>query len=221
MFMSLYFTTGGSGAPAGSANLIYATPDGSAGSASLRALAAGDFPVLNSSSIGGKFLPSLKDRMMAVSTSVGVAINNVVRAVEVFIESPLTVGHVVAKMSATGTAGTKFYIGVYSRDGLTKLLEGKFANDSIAAQSVAITAGGTVTLKPGYYLVAFGCDASTGSCTSALSLGNNNIDDAFLNKNGTRQLTAGNAISSGALPTTLGTLTVLSGLNVPSAYFEV
>lgn len=103
--------------------------------------------------------------------------------------------------------GTHVYIGIYSADGTTKLLDtGAILTPfNTSATTYNTTLASPVTLPPGTYYIAFGIDTTSPVQTTGLFP----FDRTFqtLNTNYPRIGTAANVISGGALPATLGTVT--------------
>lgn len=129
--------------------------------------------------------------------------------------------------------------GIYSADGLTKLLDAgtNAFNVSYAhnATYLEVTLGSPVTLSAGYYLFAYSCtDSYTAGSTLIHGTGNTGgfVSDFINGMSGTSQTgtvtrfgEAANVAASGALPATLGALTPygngVTNVNLPAVLFMV
>jgi hypothetical protein len=118
-----------------------------------------------------------------------------------------------------GSANTHIYIGIYSADGSTLLINsGPIAVPfSGSAQIVTATISPAVVLSPGYYKLGFGQDGSS-SITTPTTVDTSALQTAWNNTVVRVGYIAG-AIS-GALPNSLTALTDRA-LNVPAIMFEV
>jgi hypothetical protein len=122
--------------------------------------------------------------------------------------------------AVTGGAGSLSAFGIYSPDGTTKLISW----DAIATTSTtnySVTAG-PVTLQPGLYLFAYACSGGTqapntdsGYSTSGTSDTSEawNLDGTYI-----RSGAGANALSAGAMPSSLG---ALSTAGVPATIMHV
>lgn len=117
-----------------------------------------------------------------------------------------------------GTSSGKLVtVGIYTADAATKLIDsGTFDGGSNSVQTKTIT---PVTLDPGEYLFAWSCDlATTVTCGGAFSMAS--AFTSILNANTAKNAgTAGNAMSGGVLPSSLGALTATDVGNMPYVYF--
>jgi hypothetical protein len=232
MGMQLMQTGGGAANPSGSANQVYATPDGTSGSNSNRALVANDLPTVppskggvcnvSSTGVGKVILPACDGDYSSLlnNTSPGFALSNTVRAYQFNLDRAITVNKVVLDLSvATGSAGSKAFIGVYDSTGATLLIEAAFDATSATVQSV--TLGASVVLAPGTYYMAFGSNAASGTITCRAGFAILASWFSLMTKNKARGDTSSNTIASGHLPSTLGTVsTAGGGANIPFALLE-
>lgn len=168
---------------------------------------------------GGLVLPACDGSWawLLDNATAGFPTGNVVRAQYFVLASRLKISKMVLDLSAgSGTAGSHAYVGIYAAGGATKLVEGKFAADSATVQSVTPT-GGAVTLEPGVYILAFGADSASGTVTCRAGLASLASFVSLINADSVQQGTAANAISSGALPSSIGVISALA-ISVPVVY---
>ena len=142
---------------------------------------------------------------------------NQVRVARIFLDRAITFDRVAINgvtVSASGTAS----IGLYTNDGNTRsCYSGTLSTDTVSpwsgTQTVTIT---SCTVGPGYYLIAWTADNTTATVRS-YSYDSNLI--SVYNQGSFFVGTAANSASSGALPSTLGTLTSSSLSSIPIIKF--
>ena len=142
---------------------------------------------------------------------------NQVRVARIFLDRAITFDRVAINgvtVSASGTAS----IGLYTDDGNTRsCYSGTLSTDTVSpwsgTQTVTIT---SCTVGPGYYLIAWTADNTTATVRS-YSYDSNLI--SVYNQGSFFVGTAANSASSGALPSTLGTLTSSSLSSIPIIKF--
>ena len=157
---------------------------------------------------GYAFLPYLAIPAAApAASSPVVSTANQVKVVQFTLPFTITVGKMVANVQ-TVSAGQTFYAGVYDASG-NKLLEGSFS--CATANGVSFSLGTAVTLAPGTYLYAY--SASDTTC-AVNTVGSTSTWVNYLTKNATRVAMAANAVSGGAMPATLGTLSYYGASNI-------
>lgn len=150
----------------------------------------------------------------------GVLTNEVVYCVQLILQSEWTVRQVSAFVITGGGSSLAFTAGIYTTDGLTKLIDaGVNAFDtSTASQHCYIkTLGSPVKLQPGVYLFAWMSNAVTSGTVLCHDFPDGSGNEWFfdlINGNSfsgfagpVRYATAANAGTLGALPATLGALT--------------
>lgn len=128
----------------------------------------------------------------------------------------ITVRKVAMRVASSFGVGSAFLLGIYSGDGLTKLIEASFVGTTTTKQSVTLAT--PVVLSPGVYIFVWGPTA-TGGTYAALATPNpvNDVNGTIPN-----QGLAANAIAAGTLPAATGALTSGAGntvVNVPLALF--
>lgn len=141
-----------------------------------------------------------------------------------FLASNVTISKISMAMSALGVG--KCSCAIYSADGTQKLVDaGANAFDTNTSGVQVVTLGSPVTLTAGTYM--FACSATTTGKSVAvgmqLSAGTVGYS-AFYVKNFVRGGVAANAMSSGAMPSSLGVITAFPGTtgtdNCPGFFFE-
>lgn len=140
---------------------------------------------------------------------------NQVRAFQFVLPYTVTVGRVTWGVAAN--AGDTVSFGIYSADGATKLVDSgaTVSAGTNAVQSVTI---GAVTLPPGIYYFAW---TQSNTTTTFNTFAQFNTMTALINNNSQkRMLTAGNAATAGAFPSSLGTLTTAVSAVMPMVIFE-
>lgn len=140
------------------------------------------------------------------SSASAVAIGNTVYVARVYIPVKLTVNHILFQQSNNAAAGNAS-VGIYSYDGNTLLIDSGIFDTSVAAAVRDKTLGASVTLNPGFYIVAWTCTQTTTGFRAVPSF----AVDSIGNTDVALIATAANASSGGVLPATLG---ALSGVSV-------
>ena len=169
--------------------------------------------IVNTIAVGYMFLPGITIPQNSSTGTVITSTANQLRVMQVVIPYTITVGKVVGNIT-TVSSGQNMFAGVYDTSG-NKLLEA--ALSCAALNGVSLTLGTPVTLTPGTYLYAYSAsDTTCAASGSSLSGGWFNM----LDKNTTRTATAANAVSSGVMPATLGTLTFNSSFTPIYAMLE-
>lgn len=171
---------------------------------------------------GGMPLLGNSDSAIAWNSSSG----NTLTAIQFVLPFTITINKITIGIG-TGVSGSFVLVGIYDQNGNKVIDSGEFSGTtSSVVLSNTLSAG--VTLPAGVYYFAWGW---TGTGSSALTSANSFTATAAtgstwpsnpMNKNVTRVATAGNSISGGVMPSSLGTLTALSSLNaIPAVLFEV
>ena len=158
--------------------------------------------VVNTIAVGYVFLPWITVPQFTATTTTAAGTANQVRVMQVVLPYTITVGKVAANIT-TASSGQNVFVGVYDSSG-NKLLEA--ALSCTTTNGVSTTLGTAVTLTPGTYFYA----ASASDTTCAASGVGASFSGGWLNimdKNTTRMGTAANSVSSGVMPSTLGTIT--------------
>jgi hypothetical protein len=121
-----------------------------------------------------------------------------------------TIRKITAMWASNSGGGPHFSTcAIYSADGTSKLIDAgtnAFSDANITTPQT-VTLGTPVTLSPGMYLAAWGATVTAGSGNMAFEIGTANQAVTMMNTNATRYGLAGNAISGGAMPSSLGSLT--------------
>lgn len=169
------------------------------------------------------FLPAFPSSTDSTSWSPGLGGSYSVQFVPLRLLSAATV-HEISINVTTLNAGNYILMAIYSADGTVKVLDaGTNAFSTASTGIVKVTLGSPITLPSGEYLLGFGNVTSSQTPRTA---GLDSVSQAsdyisLLNANATRYGLAGNNISAGAMPATLGTLNVPSGaFNIPGFFFE-
>jgi len=175
--------------------------------------AQGPGAVINTIAVGYVFLPGITIPQNGAAGTVVAGTANQLRVMQVVIPYTITVGKVVGNIT-TASSGQNMFVGVYDASG-NKLLEA--ALSCTTANGVSTSLGSTVTLTPGTYWYAVSASDTTCAASGAsLSGGWFNM----LDKNTTRTATAANSVSSGVMPSTLGTLTFSSSFTPITTMLE-
>jgi len=169
--------------------------------------------VINTIAVGYVFLPGITIPQNGAAGTAVAGTANQLRVMQVVIPYTITVGKVVGNIT-TSSSGQNMFVGVYDSSG-NKLLEA--ALSCTTANGVSTSLGSTVTLTPGTYWYAVSASDTTCAASGAsLSGGWFNM----LDKNTTRTATAANSVSSGVMPSTLGTLTFSSSFTPITTMLE-
>jgi hypothetical protein len=116
------------------------------------------------------------------------------RVIGIEIPAAVTFGHFDCLVNTADTvSGDSYDVGLYSSSGALQAHTGPINLNSTGYQSVAVSGGGTVTIEPGKYYLAFGC----GTAATAQIEGNGSSSASFAVN------VAGPATSGGTLPTTM------------------
>jgi hypothetical protein len=128
----------------------------------------------------------------------------------------------ISNQVRSGLAANFATCAIYSADGNTKLIDaGANAFNLNSSSTQVVTLGSPVVLSPGSYLFGWGSTSGSGTLSNA-GFFIDAVTDALFNAASTNVSTAANAISGGAMPATLGTLTANSSItNVPIYIFLV
>lgn len=121
-----------------------------------------------------------------------------------------TIRKVTVQWISNSAGGPHFScVAIYNATGTTKLLDAgtNAFSDSNITTPQTVTLGTPVTLQPGTYLVAWSATVTAGSGAFAFAFPTAQVP-TILNQNVVRYGTASNVLSGGAMPATLGTLTV-------------
>lgn len=174
--------------------------------------AQGPGAVINTIAVGYVFLPQITIPQNGASTTVVAGTANQLRVVQVVIPYTITVGKVVTNIATTSSGS--FYAGVYDSSG-NFLLGATLSCATLGGVSTSLTT--PVTLTPGTYLYAYSASDTTCAASGASFSGGwfNMLD-----KNTTRTGTAANSVSSGTMPSTLGTLTYSSSFTPITTMLE-
>lgn len=200
------------------ANLVVASPNGSSGALTARALVAADLP--NYAALGGFFGGidcSYGPTTSSTSTASPSSVANNVHVLLFVVLYAITVNKIVYNV-ATLSASDKWAFGIYSSDGNTKLIDSGVISPTATNTALSITLGSPVTLAPGEYYFA-----QTSSGITALStyqLINANAIPPMMNKNRNRTGIAANASVAGVLPATLGAINTATVRSPMLVYFE-
>jgi hypothetical protein len=205
--------------PSGSANEVYATPTGSSGSASLRALVGADLPSVYNSGVSGffgGFGGFIGDLLPAGSIANETYTANTAFAYLMYVPAPVTITTVTI-WCTTGVASTHASSGIYNTGGSKLVDSGTFATTSSGVALSNTIAETSVTLQPGWYWYVFTVSSAS---VSIFSYAYSGTLATLINKNATRMGT-GTATSGGALNTSLGSLSAgNNGSMMPLAFFE-
>jgi hypothetical protein len=199
-------------------NKVVASPNGSTGALTARALVAQDLP--NFSSMDGFFGGLVNPYIIEVgdpSTAAPSAVANNVHVFLFVLPYAITVNKIVYNVS-TLSASDKWAFGIYSSNGNTKLIDTGVISPTATGTAISITLGTPVTLPPGEYYFA-----QTSSGTTALSNFqqiNQTIVAVMINTNRARNGLAANASASGVLPSTLGVISTATLRSPMLVYFE-
>jgi hypothetical protein len=139
-------------------------------------------------------------------TSTAFSAQNVLTCFRFHLSQRITVASLIYNLAQSSAAGKKIFIGIYSADGSTLLINsGAIAADAApAVKTIVITPN--VTLARGMYIQAVGTDESTFNALVTMvpdSVGYTPI----LNGSVVHKGTAANPIAAAALPSSLGALT--------------
>ena len=156
--------------------------------------------IINTIAVGYAFMPAITLPQASSVSTVVAGTANQLRVMQVELPVTITVGKVVANVT-TASASQNIFVGVYDTSG-NKLLEA--ALSCAAVNGVSTSLGTPVTLTPGTYIYAVSASDTT-CAASGMSLSGGWFN--ILDKNTTRTATAANSVSSGVMPSTLGTLT--------------
>lgn len=129
-----------------------------------------------------------------------VAVANQVSITEFTISFPITINKMVYNVGVT-SAGDKWAFGIYTTDGLTKLLDSGVISPTVGGIT-NLTLGSPVTLAPGTYTFA---QTSSGT-TATMDFSDTTAIRNYLTKNRQRVGLAANASAAGVLPATLGAI---------------
>ncbi len=145
-----------------------------------------------SSSPSGWPLPAYFTGHRAVSNW-GCTINNS-RLVGIVIPAAVTFGHLdIVVNTADGVGGDLYDIGLYNSAGTLQAHTGAINLTTTSYHSFSIAGGGSVTIQPGKYYMAFGCGAAA---TAQIEGNGGSLASFAVNA-------AGPATSGGALPSTM------------------
>ncbi len=157
----------------------------------------------------------------------GLTANRVI-AVQFRLDRRVTINHVtIYQGAAAGTTAT-LNIGIYSSAGNLLLDTGGFNINSSADSVLTIPAASfntpaeqALVLEPGVYYFAYSATV-TATVTILSKASPGSTQENFVNKNAVRiGITgSGNVLSSGKLPSSLGTLSAGAGDTIPLAFFE-
>jgi hypothetical protein len=147
-------------------------------------------------------------------------------AVQVTLPVPVVVSKISINVT-TDHASSHGFAALYSADGTTKIIDaGHDAFDTSSTGVKTVTLGTPITLPAGSYLIAWSND---GGSTNVLvtGVGATALDYStltLLSTNANRYVRAANGITSGNMPTTLGTLTFPAissdDFDIPMVMFE-
>jgi hypothetical protein len=164
------------------------------------------------------FFPSSNGASVVVETGSSA---NTVKFIQFYLPCKATLNHVSINITTNSTSQS-VVLGFYScgQSACTSsspLVSGSSVSLSCASANVVTgSTGSTLTLEPGIYAFAYGATDTSCAVTSQGIV----TWMSSLNQNSSkRQGTGANAISSGALPSTLGTLST-SNQNIPYSLWE-
>ena len=153
---------------------------------------------------------------------------NTLQVVQFVLDTEYTISKVTIGVSIGSGGGTYILAGVYSADGLTKLLDcGNSAFDGTANGVKTVVLSSPVTLPAGTYWCAVSCNTSSfnaSACTFYVPLATTATNGRVLNGTTPRVGTAANVQSGGNLPATLGAVTAIntaSDVSFSAVLFEV
>jgi hypothetical protein len=137
-------------------------------------------------------------------------------------QNTITIGHAGIRIASTASSGNSFNVGIYTVGG-TKMIDSGAFSTTTASVNVygAVASGGGTTLTMGTsYLLTWAATSTTPSVYGfSDGVGANGGFVAMLNSMVSTLPsgcgTAANALSAGALPATLGTLTIASNSGMP------
>lgn len=157
-------------------------------------------------------------------TSAGSATANQVICFQLTLKAAYTVRKI--SFFSNSAASAKASCAIYDSTGTNKLVDAgtnAFDNSNVSSMQT-VTLGSPVVLSPGMYWFACSSTSATpnsavGSSLTAGAAGYN----SFFNVNSTRAGTAANAMSGGAMPSSLGTITAFSSgtFGCPGFFFQV
>jgi hypothetical protein len=169
---------------------------------------------------GGKSLAPFPTTSGVNFAPTGVA--NEVTAIELLLESSFTIRKLTIFVES-GSAVVQFMCAIYDSTGTTKLLDAgtnAFSTASSSA-SVSVTLSSPVTLAGGQFW--FACGSDSASSTQSPGHQTLNTSQFLFNNNVARYGKSSNTISSGVMPSSLGTITKFGAIaiNIPAVLFEV
>lgn len=203
-------------APAGGVNVLWQT-DGSGNDSAY--IAAGGFAPVYAGADGGffggfvnPFIPS-----GSIMTNAGPSASpNSVHAMLFSLPFPITINKVVYWVISNSSDLWGF--GIYSSDGLTKLVDTGALSTVTGTGAASVTLGSPVTLPAGEYFFA---ETSSGTTSNSAYY---NLEATYTipmqNFNRNRAGVAANASVSGVLPATLGAITTSGQRDPILAWFE-
>lgn len=146
----------------------------------------------------------------------GAASANGVFALEFTLPDQRLINKVVSEVT-TASSGGHYSVGLYNQAGTAKLVDSGTISTT-TAQVNSVTLSSPVALPPGVYWLAWCGDNSTYVLRAFTTGQSASIN--MMNKNAARQGSAGNSCTSGALPSTLGTITTTAASNAAAVWFE-
>lgn len=223
--MSQLMQTGGGGSstPTGSANLVEATPNGSSGSASLRALVVQDLPIPSLAGDGAYMWTMDCDdgSIGATATAIAPTGSNNVLVFKFVCRKTIVIRKIVFMNGSTVTASATANFGIYDASGNLLIDSGVFSTSTVS-QTLSNTLTTPVTLYANTtYWFAQACTNGTNTAAgNGPATMSNAVVPVTRNKNVVRQGLAANAYSAGALPPTLGVVTGFVNRNPVAVLFE-
>jgi hypothetical protein len=203
----------------------YLRSDGT--NATLHALQLSDSAAVNSASSGFMISDGRLGNASTLQSSMGVnayiaPVANTVYYCQFVQQNTITIGHAGIRIASTASSGNSFNVGIYTVGG-TKMIDSGAFSTTTASVNVygAVASGGGTTLTMGTsYLLTWAATSTTPSVYGfSDGVGANGGFVAMLNSMVSTLPsgcgTAANALSAGALPATLGTLTIASNSGMP------
>lgn len=141
---------------------------------------------------------------------------NQVMVCQLIVPYQITLRRALAVSSASYPSAT-FAYGIYNLAGNSLLVSGVFTGSAFSNVSKSVNLSSTITLQPGVYWFACASDQGTFFVGPTISF-SASVAGTVLNADVTRIGYAANAMVSGVLPATLGTITATTD-DLPSCFF--
>lgn len=201
------------------ANLVVASPNGSTGALTARALVQADLPSpFTAAGIGFLWAYIGQSFPPATATTVGFFALNQPLYYLTQVLQPITIRKAVLTIT-TLQAASKVYVAIYD-SAFNKVTNSDFPNfNGASATTQSVTLATPVVLNPGIYYIGVAEDTA-GVVLAGFAGGNNGNLGVIFNTNVNRCLTGANNLSAGVMPSSIGAQTLRNSAGLMAVLLE-